>query len=321
MASLLATRAARRRGIAFAALLIVSVLLMGMSSNPAVLELQRGLGFALRPVQGALDQVAAGVASIGAAVAEIDQLRLDNDALREEVERLRSDNARLAEIRRENEELTGLLQLQASLDFQTTAAQVIGRESSEVRRLVTLNKGTDDGLSEGDVVVTQGAALAGRIIGIGPNSASVLLISDTSSTVIGQLATSGGTGTVVGQLGGTLVMSDIDSTEQVVLGEEVFTAGIELADGIRSPFPKGLVLGQVVDVRRDANSVVQTAFLSPAANLDKLEFVLAILDYEGGLPPIEEQPQPCTPGEDGTLPEGERPCLTPSPLPTPTPRP
>jgi rod shape-determining protein MreC len=321
MASLLATRAARRRGIAFAALLIVSVLLMGLSSNPAMRELQRGLGFALRPVQGALDQVASGVASIGAAVAEIDQLRLDNQALNEEVERLRNDNARLAEIRRENEELTGLLQLRAALEFETTAAQVIGRESSEVRRLVTLNKGTDDGLSAGDVVVTQGAALAGRIIDIGPNSASVLLISDSSSTVIGQLATSTATGTVVGQLGGTLVMSDIDSTEQVVLGEEVFTAGIELAGGVRSPYPKGLVLGQVVDISRDANSVVQTAFLSPAANLDKLEFVLVILDYDGGLPPIEEQPQPCPPGEDGTLPEGERPCLTPSSVPTPTKRP
>jgi rod shape-determining protein MreC len=321
MASLLATRAARRRGIAFAALLIVSVLLMGLSSNPAMLELQRGLGFALRPVQGALDQVAAGVASIGAAVSEIDQLRLDNQALREEVQRLRDDNARLAEIRRENEQLTGLLQLRAALAFQTTGAQVIGRESSEVRRLVTLDKGTDDGLSQGDVVVTQGGALAGRIVNIGPNWASVLLISDSSSTVTGQLATSAGTGTVVGQLGGTLVMGDIDSTEQVVLGEEVFTAGTELAGGVRSPYPKGLVLGQVVDVKRDVNSVVQTAFLSPAADLDKLEFVLVILDYEGGLPPIEEQPEPCTPDEDGTLPEGERPCLSPSPLPTPTPRP
>jgi rod shape-determining protein MreC len=324
LSSLLATRAARRRGIAFAALLGASLGLMALSSNPYLQELQRGLGFALRPIQGALDDVASGVASVGSAIAEIDRLRLDNQALADEVEGLRNENARLEEVRRQNEELTGLLQLQSGLDFQTTAAQVIGRESSEFRRLVTIDKGTDDGLESGDVVVTQGGALAGRIIDIGPTSSAILLISDTSSTVIGQLADNAAQGTVVGQLGGVLIMSDIDSTERIELGAEVYTAGIELAGGVRSPFPKGLVVGQVVDVRRDANSVVQTAYLTPAANLEKLEYLLVILDYEGGLPPIEEQPAPCGPeGEEGTLPDEERPCLTPSPdaLPTPTPRP
>ena len=74
------------------------------------------------------------------------------------------------------------------------------------------------------------------------------------------------------------------------------TAGIELAGGVRSPYPKGLLIGQVVDVQRDANDVVQTAFLEPAADLDQLEYVLVITDYEGGLPPIEEQPIRLRPG-------------------------
>jgi hypothetical protein len=101
------------------------------------------------------------------------------------------------------------------------------------------------------------------------------------------------------------------------------TAGIELGAGVRSPYPKGLLIGQVIDVRRDANDVVQTAYLQPAADPEKLEFVLVILDYEGGLPPIEEQPIPCPTGE-GVLPEGEQPCFTPTAvpsLPPATPRP
>jgi rod shape-determining protein MreC len=292
--------------------------LMGLSSNPALREVQRGLGFALRPIQGAMDQVASAVSSIGDALTEMDRLRLDNDALREEIERLRNDNARLEAARRDNEQLTALLQLQSGFEFQTTAVQVIGRESLETRRLVTIDKGSDDGLESGDVVVAQGGALAGRIIDLRPTSAIVLLINDPSSTVIGQLATSAASGTVIGQLGGTLVMSDIDSSERIEIGEEVYTAGIELAGGVRSPFPKGLVVGQVVDVRRDANSFVQTAYLDPAANLDKIEYLLVILDYEGGLPPIEQQPTPCEPiGEGGTLPDEERPCITPDPSPAP----
>ena len=103
-------------------------------------------------------------------------------------------------------------------------------------------------------------------------------------------------------------MTQIDASADVALGDEVVTAGIELGSGVRSPYPKGLVIGQVVDVKRDANDVVQTAFLQPAADLDRLEYVLVILDYEGGLPPIDEQPVDCP--DDGTLPEGEQPCLT-----------
>jgi rod shape-determining protein MreC len=152
----------------------------------------------------------------------------------------------------------------------------------------------------------------------GPTVSTVQLISDSASTVIGQLLTTAATGEVIGQLPASLLMENIDSAVSVALGEEVVTAGIEIAGGIRSPYPKGLVIGRVVDVRRDANEIVQTAFLEPAATLDRLEYVLVILDYQGGLPPPEEQPTDCQPGEGGTLPDGEQPCIEATPTPAPS---
>ncbi len=318
MTSLLATRTARRRSIAFTVLLAVSLVLMAFSSNPSVRELQSGVGFAFRPIQGALDQVAGGVASVANAIAEIDRLRLDNAALREENDRLANEKATSDEVRRENEMLTSLLQLQAGFDHQTVAAPVISRESSEFRRVIGLGKGSNDGIKVGDVVVVGGGALAGRISSVGPDSSMAVLLTDGTSTVIGQLVSTAATGSVVGQLGGVLVMEQIDSGETINEGDEVVTAGIELSGGIRSPYPKGLLIGQVIDVRRDANDVVQTAYLTPAANLDKLEFVLVITDYQGGLPPIEQQPVECT-GNGGTLPEGEQPCFTPTARPKASP--
>ena len=313
MTSVLATRAARRRWIAFLVLLVISVMLMGFSSNPALREVQNGVSFAFRPLQGAIDEVARGVSSVVAAITEIDRLRVDNGALQAENDRLAAENARLDEIRRENEALTALLQLRSGLDYEAVATSVIARESSEFRRLVLLDKGTDDGISVGDVAVAAGGALAGRVAEVGPASAKVVLLTDSSSTVTGQLTTNAATGEVVGQLGGVLIMRQIDAGETVAVGDEVVTAGIELGGGVRSPYPKGLLVGQVVDVKRDANDVVQTAFLQPAAQLDKLEYVLVITDYQGGLPPIEQQPVDC--GSGGVLPEGEQPCLSPSPVP------
>ncbi len=317
MTNVLATRAARRRWIAFLVLLVISVMLMGFSSNPAVRDLQNGVSFAFRPIQGALDSAARAVSSLAATISDIDRLTVDNAALRSENDRLAAENARLEEIRRENELLTALLQLRAGLDYATVATTVIARESSEFRRLVVLDKGTDDGIAVGDVAVAAGGALAGRVVEVGPASAKVVLLTDSSSTVIGQLSTNAATGEVVGQLGGVLIMRQIDAGETVAVGDEVVTAGIELGGGVRSPYPKGLLVGQVVDVKRDANDVVQTAFLQPAAQLDKLEFLLVITDYQGGLPPIEQQPIDC--GAGGVLPAGEQPCLSPSPAASPKP--
>jgi cell shape-determining protein MreC len=108
-------------------------------------------------------------------------------------------------------------------------------------------------------------------------------------------------------------MQNVDATQDVQIGEEVLTAGIELAGGVRSPYPKGLLLGQVVDVQRDANAVVQTVYLEAAADLESLAFVLVITDYEGGLPIAGEVPVPCPTGADETLSPDEAPCFTPAP--------
>jgi rod shape-determining protein MreC len=316
MTAILATRTARRRIVAFTVLLAVTLALMALSSNAYVLDLQRGVAFAFRPIQSAVEGVASSVTDLVGALTEIDTLRFENERLREDNERLRNQNARLEATKQENDQLTALLQLRSSLDFETVTARVIARESSEFRRVVTIDQGTDDGLEKGDVIVVAGGALAGRIVDVGRTFATVQLINDTESTVIGQLTSGGATGEVVGQLGGVLVMRNIDATEEVQLGDEVLTAGLELSGGVRSPYPKGLLLGQVVDVQRDANAVVQTAYLEAAADLDKLEYVLVITDYQGGIPAPDEAPtQSLNP--DGTLPEGEQPYVTPGPSATP----
>jgi rod shape-determining protein MreC len=319
MNSLLSSRQARRRGLLFAILIAITLLLMAFSANPYVRELQNGVSFALRPMQGALASVADSVNSVVTAIAEIDTLRLDNDALQAENQRLANENARLQEVKRENDQLTALLQLQGGFDHATVAARVIGRDPIENRKMVTLDKGTDDGIETGDVVVVQGGAVAGRVTDVGPNFAKVTLISDSSSTVIGQLASSGATGEIVGQTGDVLIMRNIDAAVDVTEGEEVYTAGLELTGGVRSAYPKGLVVGSVVDGEASANAVVQTAFLAPAANLDSFELALVITDYRGGLPALDEQAVPC--GTTGDIPSGEVQCYTPLPTQGATSRP
>jgi rod shape-determining protein MreC len=282
------SRIARRRAITFTILVGVTVVCMAFSSSAAVRELQNGAGYAFRPFQGAVAGAASTVGSVVESIREIDRLRQDNHDLRARLDELAADNARLRALQQENDQLTALLQVRTGFAYHTIAGTVIARERPDVARVVTIDRGSDDGLSMGDVVVGPGGALAGRITGLAPNSAHVTLINDPSATVTGMVETNRATGDVAGQLGGVLVMTNIDSTERVNIGDEVVTAGIVLGGGIRSPYPKGLPIGQVFDVQRDANAVVQTAYVAPAVDLSKVEYLLVITDYEGGLP----QPAP-----------------------------
>jgi rod shape-determining protein MreC len=319
MSTMFATRAARRRAVAFTVLLSASLILMAISSSPGVIEFQNAVGFALRPVQGAIHDVAATVAGAFSAVGEIDRLHTDNASLRRENERLTAENLRTKSIEQANEQLTALLQLRNSFAYETAAAEVIARDSSEARRSITISKGTDAGIVAGDVVIAEGGALVGRVSQAGPTFANVTLISDRSSTVIGQTETSAARGDVVGQLGGALIMENIDSTEKVEPGEQVLTAGIQLAGGVRSPYPKGLLIGEVTDVKRDPNSVVQTAYILPTADLEKVAYDLVVLDYVGGLPGPDDTPIDCSlTGKGGALPGGEQPCIQPSASPKPS---
>src|SRR5450432_446945 len=273
MTALLNDRRTRRRSITYGVLLVTCLVLMVFSSSPPVQQLQKGVAFAFKPVQATVDSIARGVGGLVATIGEIDTLHRTNDLLTSENAALTSQNARAKELERENQILTGLLQVQSGLGFQSLAATVIGRETSEFRRVVTIDVGTDRGIAVGDVVVADGGALAGRVTAVAGDSASVLLVYDTTST------------------------------------------GIDLGNGVRSPFPKGLLIGTVVDDQRDANAVVQTAFIQPAVNLDKLEYVLVITSYKGGLPPVDQQAVPCPTGA-ATLPAGEQPCVVASPAPT-----
>ena len=293
-----------------------------LARTRVVRDVQSGIGFAFRPIQGALDRSPAASPRSATAIAEIDRLRVDNAALRDgerPADRPRTRAPRRST--RENEQLTALLQLRARLRPRDGGGE---RHLAATRRssggVIGLDKGSNDGIRVGDVVIAAGRR-AGRPGHRGrAGRATVVLLTDAASTVIGQLVLDRrdrpGRRPARRRAGHE---PDRLRPRRSTSAIEVVTAGIELGEGVRSPYPKGLLIGQVVDVRRDANDVVQTAYLQPAADLDQLEFVLVITDYEGGLPPIEEQPVDCTrePTARARCPRASSPASRPESTPAP----
>ncbi len=314
-----ATRVARRRAVTFTVLVVVSLLLLALSDTAPVQGLRQGLGYAATPVEAALSGFTHGITSVFGAIADLDRLRQENDQLRAQNEALTEANAQLQTVRTQDDQLAALLKVQSTLQHQTVAATVVGRGITATEHVMTIDRGTQAGLAVGDSVLGQGGALVGQIYDIGPDYSRVLLLSDTRLTVTGMTQSTRATGEVVGQLGSTLAMEDISATATVVPEDLVVTAGIDLGNGFRSPFPKGLLIGRIVDLHTDPNAVVQSAVVAPAADLDALEFVLVITDYDASLPgaspAASTSPGASTPGPS---PSGAAGGNTPIELPSPS---
>jgi len=284
------SRSARRQVAAYIALLAFTILLLAFSRSGPLLELRRGVGFALSPIQDTLRQGTRTATSIFSTISDIERLRQQNEDLTRRIQEVEAENQRLQSLAIENEQLAALLEIRSSLAYSTVATEVINRLTTDQERVISLDQGTDSGIGLDDPVVAAGGALVGRVTEVGPNFSRVLLVSDTRTNVAGLIETSRAIGDIRGNGERPLQMTNIPATDAVNLGESVVTAGIELETGVRSTYPKGLLIGTIVNVERQPNQLFQTALVEPVAALDRLEYVLVIIDYEGGLPAVSPGP-------------------------------
>jgi rod shape-determining protein MreC len=270
---------ARRRGNAvarpFALLFAVSLMLLLFRSSDLV-RVAASVGTQiLVPVQGVLAQTGITTNRFVQAIGEIDRLQTENARLRAENDRLTLDNAQAKEQIIAIQQGAKLDAVQRSLPYKTVAAPVIARDPSGVLRSIVIGAGTDAGVHQDDVVLSE-RGVVGRVSEVGPNYAKVLLITDSSSTVSALVQSSRASGIVRGQFGDTLVMEWILQSDPVKKGDVVVTAGLGIGNELRSLYPKGLVIGTVVDVTRAEVSAYQRAVIAPAVDLRKLEGVLVI---------------------------------------------
>jgi rod shape-determining protein MreC len=273
-----------RTGLWFAAFTIISLLLLLASQTDPALTLQRISARALDPVRQTIGGIGSGIAGVFGTIGEIDRLRTENDDLRRRLAAAEQRIAELQEAAVENAELRELLGLTESLEMDLLPVRIISRDPSNFTWEIGIDAGTDQGVAVGMPVVgsADGAgALAGSIVSVGGDTATVRLIVDTRSSVVALDQRTRALGLVQGQLGGQLVMVQVDITDDLTEGDQIVTAGLELADdAARSPYPKGLLIGHVQAVQEDSNALTQTGFVRPALDFRGLERLMVVTDYQ-----------------------------------------
>lgn len=273
-----------RSGLWFAAFTITSLLLLLASGTEPARSLQRTSARALDPVRQAIGGIGEGVAGVFGVIGEIDRLRSENDELRRRLAGAEQRVAELAEAAAENADLRELLGLTESLEMDLLPVRIISRDPSNFTWEFGIDAGSDDRVATGMPVVGSAAgagALAGTVVSVGPDSATVRMIVDVRSSVVALDQQSRALGLIQGQLGGGLVMVQVNVTEELAAGDTVVTAGLVLGpDVARSAYPRGLLIGHVTDVEQDINALTQTGFVRPALDFSRLDRLLVVTGFE-----------------------------------------
>lgn len=284
----------RRRailGLLVGASLILLTAYFGESPSSPLHAVQRGIVEVLSPIQTGASKVLSPVGDIAGwfsstfrAKSQVAQLTKENHKLTQEL-----DAAQYAQF--QNSQLRKLVKLDSGVGdvnaYAPVTADVIGRDLSLWYQTVEVDKGSADGVRQGDPVVGPGG-LVGDVSQVGPNYSVVSEITSDKFAVTALVEDSAGdTGELQPAVGNPpqMLLTSLSAHAQVLTGQEVVTAGFKDASNpaLHSLYPAGIPIGQVSNANQNTLINDQQVTVTPAVDLRHMS-VVQILTHPEATP-------------------------------------
>ena len=201
----------------------------------------------------------------------------ENQTLKQKVETIYELEVQLNDLKKDNEKMKEALKLQDTLnDYSLINATVIARNPDTWRDIVTINKGANDGLTP-QMSVMSDNGLVGKVLDVNPTSARVALLSNNDNTLVRVAAMiQGEKESIYGTLTGydheknILIMSQIQATQEIKVGDKVVTSGL---GGVS---PSSLYIGTVEEVAMDRFGLYKEVRIKPAADTNDVRYVTVV---------------------------------------------
>ena len=272
----------RRNGIWLLIIALLLSILIGISS--AVMggnadPLSNLVTTITSPVRNGVAAVGDWVQGVSRYVFHYSEMEDQIDELEQQVADLEDQVRQGQEALQENELLRDLLGLrERRQDFVFESAKVTARSNDNWRSTLTLSKGSESGIQEGNCVVTSTGVLVGVVSKVGSHYSEVNTVVDTSMEMGGIITRTNAAGVLEGDFSlmqeGRLRLSDLPDGAELVAGDEVLTSGRG------DVYPSGLVVGQVEGVFNDASGMNRYAVIVPEVDLSSLVEIFVIKEFD-----------------------------------------
>ena len=258
--------------------LLITVLLSVISSLTGLRLPEMFVQSVLSPIRTGASKLTEGARQTYNYMFEYESLAAENELLKKQLSKLEQENRDADAISRENQRLRDLLELKtANEDYKLVDGYIISRSSQQWSSTFTINRGSGSGIQPGMCAVTANGELVGLVSEVGPGYAVIKSVLDSSLEIAATIASSGYNGMVQGAyssgLQGHLRMDYLPSSSVIRNKDEVVTSGSTV-------YPRGLIIGNVVDAGFDDTGVAKYAIVKPAVEPGSLEQVFIITAYE-----------------------------------------
>jgi rod shape-determining protein MreC len=260
---------ARQLFLLIGSLVALSLLLIVLDGRDYLDPVKSLAGGVITPVSRALTNAGSSLNSGSETDGDLaDQL----DKVTRERDELAAENARLRELVAEVDQLRSQLGFEENHpELTAITAAVVGRDPTGVEKFILIDRGSNDGLEVGMAVVSPNF-LVGEVIEVDANRSKVLLLIDAAFQTGARLQISRGTGIVYGlwQAGGRAEMRHVPIDTEVDPDENIVTSGQTVM------IPEGLIIGKILEMRRDELGSEIALSVLPLVDFDTLETVTVI---------------------------------------------
>ena len=209
-------------------------------------------------------------------------IRNENQQLLQEIAELKDRLNRSLEDSVQYNRLRGQLLFAQRQPDRKVFAEIIGESIDNIHQMRLINRGSKHGLKRNfSAILREG--LVGRIQSVTPFQSNLQLITDFRSRVPALIQRNRIRGLIYGTQTG-LEMRQINRRAKVKKGDRVITSGL---GGL---YPKGILIGTIVEVRIQPHELFQTASIETAVDLSRMEEVFIIISgpYPEGSPIFTE---------------------------------
>lgn len=259
--------------------LVFAFALRAAHTGTAIPMISRVTAFLLTPVQKGSAQLSYGISQTITEYFSGPRIADENEALVSENAELRAKLVEYDRMKAENEQLKKYLDIkEKNSDFNFEPAMVIGRDAADRFYSFTIDKGSSDGVSKNDPVITE-SGLIGIVSEVGISHAKVLTILDATVDVGVINSATRETGVATGEL--ALAQQGLFKVFYLPRDGESKVGDIISTTGIGGLFPRELVVGTIKELLPDSKGLSLYAVVEPPADIRNVRDVLIIKHFEG----------------------------------------
>lgn len=202
-------------------------------------------------------------------------LKAENESLKTELLIHQRKLQQMAALAAENVRLRQLLNATDMLQDKVLIAELISVSPNPLSHLVVINRGSNEGVYEGQPVL-DAFGLMGQVIEVDEDTSRVMLISDPTHAIPIQVNRNG----VRAIAEGTGDLNQLN-LRHVSINADIREGDLLVSSGLGERFPIGYPVAEVVQVIRNSGQAFARVIARPMARLDRSRHVLLVFDTHG----------------------------------------